>query len=151
MRRASEACTTRSQSKMRIVPGCECAGVGPIISTAMIAAIGTDDAFQKGRDFAAWLGLVPRQLSTGSRSILGRISRGLNRYLGTLFIQGARAVLLRRQTWARHGFGAWLEAASKRLHSECTGSCLGPKTRAHGLEHARKRPRLRRTFHGHPA
>ncbi|PJG49997.1 hypothetical protein CVM73_38780 [Bradyrhizobium forestalis] len=85
-------------------------GVGPIISSAMIAAIETDDAFHKGRDFAAWLGLAPKQTSTGDRTILGRISMRGNRYLRTLFIQGARAVLLRRQSWPRHGFGAWLEA-----------------------------------------
>ena len=45
-------------------------GIGPIISSAMVAAIGSGDAFSKGRDFAAWLGLVPRQMSTGDRTIL---------------------------------------------------------------------------------
>ena len=46
-------------------------GVGPLISTAVVAAIGTGEAFERGRDFGAWLGLVPRQYSTGGRSILG--------------------------------------------------------------------------------
>ena len=50
-------------------------GIGPIISSAMVAAIGTGDVFTKGRDFAAWLGLVPKQISTGDRTILGKISR----------------------------------------------------------------------------
>ena len=50
-------------------------GIGPIISSAMVAAIGTGDSFSKGRDFAAWLGLVPRQISTGDRTILGKISK----------------------------------------------------------------------------
>src|SRR5665811_2298922 len=50
-------------------------GIGPIISSAMVAAIGSGDAFTKGRDFAAWLGLVPRQISTGDRTILGKISK----------------------------------------------------------------------------
>jgi transposase len=50
-------------------------GIGPIISSATVAAIGTGDVFSKGRDFAAWLGLVPRQFSTGDRTILGRISK----------------------------------------------------------------------------
>ena len=50
-------------------------GIGPIISSAMVAAIGTGDGFAKGRDFAAWLGLVPRQISTGDRTILGKISK----------------------------------------------------------------------------
>lgn len=93
----------------------------------MVAAIGTGDAFHKGRDFAAWLGLVPKQISTGDRTILGRISRRGNRYLRTLFIQGARAVLLQRQSWPRHGFAAWLEAASKRLHSNVLVVALAAK------------------------
>jgi transposase len=52
-------------------------------------------AFAKGRDFAAWLGLVPKQRSTGDRTILGHISKRGNRYLRTLFMQGARVILLR--------------------------------------------------------
>ncbi len=47
-------------------------GIGPIISSAVVAAIGTGDAFSKGRDFAAWLGLVPKQISTGDRTILAQ-------------------------------------------------------------------------------
>jgi transposase len=102
-------------------------GVGPITSSAMVAAIGTGDAFTKGRDFAAWLGLVPKQLSTGDRTILGRITKRGNSYLRTLFIQGARAVLLRRQTWPKHGFGEWLEAAAKRLHPNVLVVALAAK------------------------
>jgi len=56
-------------------------GIGPIISSAVVAAIGAGDVFSKGRDFAAWLGLVPRQISTGDRTILGKISKRGNRYL----------------------------------------------------------------------
>src|SRR5437764_1179428 len=69
----------------RQAAGCErlmsVPGIGPIISSAMVAAIGTGDAFSKGRDFAAWLGLVPKQISTGDRTILGKISKRGNRYL----------------------------------------------------------------------
>ena len=54
-------------------------GIGPIISSAMVAAIGTGDGFSKGRDFAAWLGLVPKQISTGDRTILGSIVRASSR------------------------------------------------------------------------
>jgi transposase len=50
-------------------------GIGPIISSAMVAAIGTGGSFGKGRDFGAWLGLVPKQISTGDRTILGSISK----------------------------------------------------------------------------
>ena len=64
-------------------------GIGPIISSAMVAAIGAGDVFTKGRDFAAWLGLVPKQISTGDRTILGKISRRGNRYLRVLFVQAA--------------------------------------------------------------
>ncbi len=50
-------------------------GVGPAISTAMVAAIGKCEAFQRSRDFGVWLGLIPRQYSTGGRPILGRLSK----------------------------------------------------------------------------
>jgi transposase len=66
-------------------------GIGPIISTATVAAIGSGDVFSKGRDFGAWLGLVPRQMSTGGRTVLGPISKRGNRYLRMLFVQAARA------------------------------------------------------------
>ena len=59
-------------------------GIGPIISSAVIAAIGKGATFRRGRDFAAWLGLVPRQMSTGDRTMLGRITKRGNRYLRTL-------------------------------------------------------------------
>jgi transposase len=91
-------------------------GVGPIISSAMVAAIGTGEAFSKGRDFAAWLGLVPRQMSTGDRTILGRISKRGNRYLRVLFVQAAWVVLIRPKSWDRYGLKPWIEAAKKRLH-----------------------------------
>ena len=51
-------------------------GIGPIIASAMVAAIGNGAAFAKGRDFAAWLGLVPKQMSTGDRTILGWVKLG---------------------------------------------------------------------------
>jgi transposase len=91
-------------------------GIGPIISTATVAAIGSGDVFSKGRDFGAWLGLVPRQMSTGGRTILGPISKRGNRYLRMLFVQAARAVLLRPQSWEKHGLKSWIEAAARRLN-----------------------------------
>ena len=77
-------------------------GIGPIISSAIVAAIGKGDAFTKGRDFAAWLGLVPKQISTGDRTILGRISKRGNRYLRVLFVQAAWVVLIKPKSWERH-------------------------------------------------
>ena len=50
-------------------------GIGPLISSAPVATIGGGDMFSKGRDFGAWLGMVPKQLSTGGRTILGKISK----------------------------------------------------------------------------
>src|SRR5262249_28216387 len=70
-------------------------GIGPLISTAMVAAIGTGEAFGRGRDFGAWLGLIPRQYSTGGRPILGRISKRGSKYLRTLLIQAAKVILMR--------------------------------------------------------
>src|SRR5436309_7080463 len=71
----------------------------------MVAAIGTGDVFSKGRDFGAWLGLVPKQISTGDRTILGKISRRGNRYLRSLFVQAAWVVLVKigPKHWDRYG------------------------------------------------
>jgi hypothetical protein len=102
-------------------------GVGPIISSAMVAAIGTGDAFEKGRDFTAWLGLVPRQISTGNRTILGKISKRGNRYLRMLFVQAAWVVLIRPKSWERYGLKPWIEAARKRLHHNVLAIALANK------------------------
>jgi transposase len=59
-------------------------GVGPIIASAMVAVMGNGTTFAKGRDFAAWLGLIAKKMSTGDRTILGRITKRGNRYLRTL-------------------------------------------------------------------
>ena len=104
-------------------------GIGPIISSAMVAAIGTGDAFSKGRDFGAWLGLVPKQISTGDRTILGRISRRGNRYLRSLFVQAAWVVLVKvgPKHWDRYGLKSWIEAARKRLHHNVLAIALANK------------------------
>jgi transposase len=91
-------------------------GVGPIISSAMVAAIGTGSGFKQGRDFGAWLGLVPKQESTGDRTILGKISRRGNTYLRTLFVQAAHIVLVSRPHAARLSLWPWIETAGRRLH-----------------------------------
>jgi transposase len=56
-------------------------GIGPLIATAIVAAIGNDGAFHKGREFATWMGLVPRQHSTGGKAKLLGISKRGNQYL----------------------------------------------------------------------
>jgi transposase len=78
--------------------------------------LGLHDALTKGRDFAAWLGLVPKQISTGDRTILGKISKRGNRYLRVLFVQAAWAILIKPKSWDRHGLKPWLGAAKRRLH-----------------------------------
>jgi transposase len=102
-------------------------GIGPIISSAMVAAIGAGDVFSKGRDFAAWLGLVPKQISTGDRTILGKISKRGNRYLRVLFVQAAWVVLIKPKSWERHGLKSWIEAARKRLHRNVLAIALANK------------------------
>src|ERR1700746_2527949 len=102
-------------------------GIGPIISSAMVAAIGSGDAFTKGRDFAAWLGLVPKQISTGDRTILGKISKRGNRYLRVLFVQAGGFVPITRKSWDRPGLKPWLEAAKKRLHHNVLAIALANK------------------------
>ena len=102
-------------------------GIGPIISSAMVAAIGNGSAFSRGRDYSAWLGLVPKQMSTGDRTILGRISKRGNSYLRMLFIQAARVILVRPANWPKHGFGAWLVRAIQRLHPNVLAAALANK------------------------
>jgi transposase len=104
-------------------------GIGPIISSAMVAAIGTGDGFSKGRDFAAWLGLVPKQISTGDRTILGSISKRGNRYLRVLFVQAAWVTLVKVSPNRRegHGLKQWIEAAKKRLHHNVLAIALANK------------------------
>lgn len=102
-------------------------GIGPIISSATVAAIGTGDIFSNGRDFAAWLGIVPRQMSTGDRTILGKISKRGNCYLRKLFVQAAWVVLVRPDNWERYGLQGWIEAAKKRLHHNVLAIALANK------------------------
>ena len=84
---------------------------------------------QRGRDFAAWLGLVPKQMSTGDRTILGSISKRGNRYLRVLFVQAAWVTLVKvsPSRWAGHGLKPWIEAAKKRLHHNVLAIALANK------------------------
>ena len=126
-----EGLSSEIETVARQDAGCErlmsVPGIGPIISSAMVAAIGTGDAFTKGRDFAAWLGLVPKQMSTGDRTILGKISRRGNRYLRVLFVQAAWGVLIKPKIWERYGLKPWIEAAKKRLHPNVLAIALANK------------------------
>ena len=95
-------------TRLRRIPG-----IGPIVATAIVAAIGNGAAFRKGRDFAAWLGVVPRQYSTGGKTRLLGISKRGNVYLRKVLIHGARAAVLRMKR-DRAPIGAWLDALDAR-------------------------------------
>ena len=88
-------------------------GVGPMTATALVAAVGDANTFRNGRHLSAWLGLVPRQCSSGDRQRLLSISKRGNVYLRMLLIHGARSVLQRceSRTDAR---GRWMQALKKR-------------------------------------
>ncbi|GMQ97363.1 MAG: IS110-like element ISPa11 family transposase [Gammaproteobacteria bacterium] len=92
----------------------EIEGVGPLTATAYIAAVGDAKVFNRGRDCSAWLGLVPRQYSTGGKTILGRISKRGDRYLRTNLIHGARSVISRadNKTDAR---SRWIQQLKSRV------------------------------------
>jgi transposase len=94
--------------RLRQIPG-----FGPLVSTATVAAIGNGAAFRRGRDFAAWVGVVPRQFSTGGKQKLYGISKRGNVYLRRMLIHGARAVLLRVK-YDTGGFGQWVHRLAQR-------------------------------------
>ena len=112
----SEAC-----QRLDAIPG-----IGPLTATALIAAIGNGGAFRKGREFAAWVGLVPREHSTGGKQKLLGISKRGNTYLRRLFVQGARAVLQYRDKQSS-GLRHWLAELSSRSHYNVVGVALANK------------------------
>ena len=101
-------------------------GVGPVTATALIAAVGNGSAFRKGRDLAAWVGMVPRECSTGGKQKLLGISKRGNRYLRRLFVQGARSVLQQRHKQAP-GLSAWLAQLLARTHQNVVVVALANK------------------------
>jgi len=95
-------------------------GIGPITASALVATVGNAHDFKNGRQFAAWLGLVPRQYSTGGKTRLGHITKRGDAYLRSLLVMGARAVL---QSAARLNdpFSRWALAVQQRrgYHRAC--------------------------------
>jgi transposase len=90
-------------------------GVGSLVATAGVASVGNGAAFRKGREFAAWLGLVPRQYSTGGKPKLLGISKRGNPYLRRLFIHGARSVAVHLNR-DKHSLGPWMNQLESRAH-----------------------------------
>jgi transposase len=99
----------------------EVEGVGPVTATAVVAAISNGSAFQNGRQFAAWLGLVPRQHSSGDKQRLLGITKRGDPYLRTLLIHGARSVVFRSGT-KRDSRSQWI--AEKQRTIGTTKACV---------------------------
>lgn len=101
-------------------------GVGVINATALMAAVGDGSAFARGRDLAAWLGLTPRQHSTGGKTKMLGISKRGNRYLRKLLIHGARAALPHLAAKPTR-MGAWLRDMLARAHTNVVVVALAAK------------------------
>lgn len=101
-------------------------GIGALNATALVAAVGNAATFTKGRDLAAWLGLVPRQATTGGKpKLLGITKRG-SRYLRKMLIQGARSAMPTLAK-ANTAIGAWLRALLVRTHPNIAVVALAAK------------------------
>ncbi|SDR62697.1 transposase [Paraburkholderia tuberum] len=115
--KSNEAC-----QRLATVPG-----IGPVIATALVSSVGDPSQFRNGRQFAAWLGLTPRQKSSGGKTRLGGITKRGDTYLRTLLVQGARAVMHfvnRRDD--RHS--RWIKAVMQRRHVSIAAIALANKT-----------------------
>ena len=88
-------------------------GVGPLVATALVASVGNGRQFKRGRELAAWLGLVPRQHSTGGKQKLLGISKRGSSYLRKLMIHGARSCYLNMDR-EPHRMGQWIDQLSGR-------------------------------------
>lgn len=101
-------------------------GIGAINATALLAAVGDGSAFAKGRDLAAWLGLTPRQHSTGGKTKMLGISKRGNCYLRKQLIHGARAALPHLAA-KPNALGAWLQHLLARAHPNVVVVALAAK------------------------
>lgn len=118
-----EQLATQNEAARRLM---QVEGVGPVTATAVVATIGEGHAFQHGRQFAAWLGLVPKHHSPGGKTVLGRITTHGNVYWRTLLIHGARAVLQfsAKRTDRK---SRWVEAVRRRRGSSVAAVALAAK------------------------
>lgn len=90
-------------------------GIGPLGATAIFAAVGNPRRFKKARDVPAWLGLVPRQYSTGGKQTLLGIAKRGSSYLRTLLVHGARSVMMHLDR-SKDRLGAWVDQLRSRMH-----------------------------------
>lgn len=118
---AAEAKQCEAASRLTSIPG-----IGPLNATALVAAVGDAQTFARGRDLAAWLGLVPRQVTTGGKPRLLGITKRGSKYLRKMLIQGARSALpfLSRSSTR---LGQWLRGLLARAHSNAVVVALAAK------------------------
>ena len=128
--RAHQACV-----RLEKIPG-----VGTITATAIVAAVGSAKHFKNGREFAAWLGLVPRQHSTGGKNSLGRISKRGDPYIRRLLVVGARSVAIAAERKRNHKdpskriinrTSQWLFSLAERRGGNRAAVALANKTARH--------------------
>lgn len=118
---ADKAKTDPTARRLSSIPG-----IGPLNATALIAAIGDGQTFRRARDLAAWLGLVPRQATTGGKPRLLGISKRGNRYLRTLLVHAARAAL-QPLAASQTKVGEWLRGIIARAHKNVVVVALASK------------------------
>lgn len=96
-------------AKLRTIPG-----IGPLTATALVAAVGDASAMARGRDLSAWIGLVPKQTSTGGKSRLGRITKRGNAYLRKMLIHGARSICYAHRD-SDTPLSSWIRGLTSRM------------------------------------
>ena len=101
-------------------------GIGPVVASALVSAVGDGKQFGKGRDMAAWLGLTPNQHSSGGKSRLGHISKRGDKYVRTLLIHGARAALKAAEN-KTDGRSRWVTGLAKRRNKNIATVALANK------------------------
>ena len=113
--------TSKTSKRLEAIPG-----VGPLVATALVASIPDPHVFRSGRDLSAWIGLVPKQSSTGGKERLGSISKAGNRYLRQLLVVGALSVIRRAKQlgYTRH---PWLVRLMARRSTKVAAIALANK------------------------
>ena len=113
--------SSETSRRLDVIPG-----IGPALATALVASIADPKAFRSGRDFSAWIGLVPKQNSSGGKDRFGSISKRGDRYLRSLFTTGALAVIRYANI---HGTGhrPWLTALLARRPTKVAAIALANK------------------------
>jgi transposase len=113
--------TSKTSKRLEAIPG-----VGPLVATALVASVPDPHVFRSGRDLSAWIGLVPKQNSTGGKERLGSISKAGNRYLRQLLVVGALSVIRRAKQlgYTRH---PWLVRLMERRSTKVAAIALANK------------------------